>query len=104
MSYETEKILKPLLEKKNPEDYVFAKKGFNPSDRSIGVSLNRTLERMGFSDKYESNGYMKITSHSFRAFFFTKASRKHGENYAHKMTGHPNQRFLIHEICCAIRD
>jgi len=30
----------------------------------------------------------KITSHNFRAFFFTQAVRKHGENYAHRLTGH----------------
>ncbi len=88
LSLETEKILKPLLEKKNPDDFVFAKKGCNPSDRSVRVSLCRSLKRMGYTDKYESNGYMKITSHSFRAFFFTKASRKHDENYAHRLTGH----------------
>ena len=88
LSRETEKILKPLLEKKDSDDYVFAKKGCKPNDRSIGFSLHRVLDRMGFSEKYESNGFMKITSHSFRAFFFTKAARKHGENYAHRMTGH----------------
>ena len=70
------------------DDFVFAKKGCNPSDRSVRVSLCGSLKRMGYTDKYESNGYMKITSHSFRAFFFTKASRKHGENYAHRLTGH----------------
>ena len=37
---------------------------------------------------YSSNRFYKITSHSFRAYFFTAATRKHGENYAHKMTGH----------------
>lgn len=88
LSYETGKILKPLLEKKNPEDKIFARNGCDTSDRSVRTSLNRCLERMGFSEKYQSNGFRKITSHSFRAFFFTKASRKHGENYAHRMTGH----------------
>lgn len=48
--------------------------------------LTRSLKRMGFSKKYESNRYMKITSHSLRAFFFTRASRKHVDNYAHKIT------------------
>lgn len=88
LSRETEKILKPLLEKKNSDDFVFARKGKKPNDRSIRMSLHRVLMRMGYSDKYESNGFMKITSHSFRAFFFTKSARKHGENYAHRMTGH----------------
>jgi len=34
------------------------------------------------------NSYRKITTHSFRAYFFTRAVRAIGENYAHKMTGH----------------
>jgi len=88
LSYETEKILRPLLEEKNPNDQIFARNGSNTSDRSVRTSLNRCLERMGFTEKYQSNGFKKITSHSFRAFFFTKAARKHGENYAHRMTGH----------------
>ena len=37
--------------------------------------------------KYEDGKY-KISTHSLRAFFFTQAVRKHGENYAHRMTGH----------------
>ncbi len=88
LSYETEKVLKPLLEKLEPNDYVFAKKNCKTSDRSIRTSLNRRLTRIGFTEKYQSNNYKKITSHNFRAYFFTKATRKHGENYAHKMTGH----------------
>lgn len=88
LSYETEKVLKPLLEKLEPNDYVFAKKNCKTSDRSIRTSLNRRLTRVGFTEKYQSNNYKKITSHSFRAYFFTKATRKHGENYAHRMTGH----------------
>ena len=88
LSYETEKVLRPLLEKLDPEEYVFAKKNYKTSDRSIRTSLNRRLARIGFTEKYQSNNYKKITSHNFRAFFFTKAARKHGDNYAHRMTGH----------------
>ena len=88
LSYETEKILKPLLVNKNQEDKIFARNGSDTSDRSVRTTLNRCLKRMGFTEKYQSNNYRKITSHSFRAYFFTKAARKHGENYAHRMTGH----------------
>lgn len=88
LSRETEKILKPLLENKNSENYVFARNDKKPNDRSIRMSLHRILMRMGSTEKYESNRRMKITSHSFRAYFFTKSARKHGENYAHRMTGH----------------
>ena len=45
------------------------------------------LRKIGFTEKYDS-GRLKISLHSFRAFFFTKAARCHDENYAHKMTGH----------------
>ncbi len=88
LSCETENILKPLLEKKDQDDFVFSKKDHKPNHRSIDCSLHRSLKRMGFSEKYQSNKRMKITSHSFRAYFFTKSARKHGENYAHRMTGH----------------
>jgi len=45
------------------------------------------LNKVGFTEKYDS-GRLKISLHSFRAYFFTKAARCHDENYAHKMTGH----------------
>lgn len=52
------------------------------------MAFASALERLGYNEKYSSNGFYKITSHSFRAYFFTLATRKHDENYAHKMTGH----------------
>jgi integrase len=88
LSKETEKRLLPLLEKLDSEDYVFAKKNHRIHDRSVRQSLNRLLDRIECSETYESNNYRKVTSHSFRAYFFTKAARKHGENYAHRMIGH----------------
>ena len=88
LSIETEKILKPILESLGSEDLIFSQKSTRLSDRSIRTSLNRILDRIGFVEKYQSNKFRKITSHSFRAYFFTKSARKHGENYAHRMTGH----------------
>jgi len=32
-----------------------------------------------------------ISLHALRAYFFTKATQKHGIAYAHKLTGHKNQ-------------
>ena len=88
ISKEAQKILEPILKNLEPDDYVFARKGCRLEERSVGTSLNRALDRIGFDKKYQSNGYSKITTHSFRSYFFTKAARKHGENYAHRMTGH----------------
>lgn len=88
ISNEAREYLIPLLEKLEPEDYIFARKGKRVHIQAIRKSLNRLLDSLGIKDKYQVNGYRKITSHSFRAYFFTKAARKHGSNYAHKMTGH----------------
>ena len=88
ISKEAESRLKPILEKKAPEDYVFSKTNKKPFTSNYRRALDRIIKRLGIDEKYGSNGFHKITSHSFRAYFFTKAARKHGENYAHRMVGH----------------
>ena len=88
LSLETEKLLKPHLEKIEQTDYVFAKRNRKPDGSSIRRMLGRLVDKLELDERYPSNNIRKITSHSFRAYFFTKAARKHGENYAHKMTGH----------------
>ena len=88
LSKETEKVLRPILEKLDPDDYVFSLKNKRLETQSVRKSLNRLLTRIGFDKRYQSNNYSKITSHNFRAYFFTKAARKHGENYAHRLIGH----------------
>jgi len=72
------------------DDYVFTNShgDFKTRGRSEQMALSNALEILGYNEKYSSNGVYKITSHSFRAYFFTAATRKHDENYAHKMTGH----------------
>jgi len=72
------------------EDFIFYAGKLSPRHRVVQECnrLSGTVERLGLGEKYSSSGFHKITSHSFRAFFFTNASRKHGENYAHKLTGH----------------
>ena len=84
-----EKIMK-YFQNLGEEDYVFtnSKGDFKTRGRTEQMALANALEALGFNEKYSSNGFYKITSHSFRAYFFTAATRKHDENYAHKMTGH----------------
>ncbi len=88
ISKEAAKKLQPILAKKELNDYIFSKKNTTPFVSNYRRALDRIIKRIGLDEKYESNGIHKITSHSFRAYFFTKAARKHGENYAHRMTGH----------------
>lgn len=92
ISKEAETKLKPILDKLNPDDYMF-NFGKKRTDRDRVVAnecktFSETLDRLGLDARYSSNNFRKITSHSCRAYFFTNACRIHGENYAHRMTGH----------------
>ena len=50
--------------------------------------MGRILTRLELDEKYQTSNYSKITPHTWRAYFFTKAARKHDDNYAHRMIGH----------------
>ena len=88
LSLETEKILQPHLENIGLDDYVFATNDGKDNSSSVRTMLARLVDKLELVDRYQSNNIRKITTHSFRAYFFTKAARMHGENYAHKITGH----------------
>ena len=88
LSLEAEKLLRPHLANIGLDDYVFTMKNSNDYSSSVRTMLSRIVDKLQLVDKYQSNNIRKITTHSFRAYFFTKAARKHGENYAHKIVGH----------------
>ena len=90
VSKECEEKIMTYLQKLDDDDKVFtnSKGDFKTRGRTEQMALANALEVLGYNQKYSSNGFYKITSHSFRAYFFTLATRKHDENYAHKMTGH----------------
>ena len=88
ISNEAKEKLEPFLEKMTPENYIFGKHGKVPHIHNFTRAMIRMLDKLEMNEKYQSNSIRKITTHSFRAYFFTKAARKHGENYAHKMVGH----------------
>jgi len=54
------------------------------------VAFRRVVDGLGLGRKYDS-GVRMISLHALRAYFFTKATQKHGIAYAHKLTGHKNQ-------------
>jgi len=88
LSKECEDKVMAYLEPLGSEDLVFSN---STKDSRITIeitAIQRALKRLGFTKKYSSNNFLKITSHSFRAYFFTHAARKHGENYAHRLVGH----------------
>jgi len=87
VSSEVQRMLIPLLKKLNDNDLVFGSVGVK--DKNIGDSyeqnLTRYLEKLNLDMRYESTGYHKINTHSFRAWFITKVSR-HDENIAKKLS------------------
>lgn len=88
LSKECGEKLRTYLEKLEDSDFVFSDSKKEWKIRNEQGALATALEALGYNQKYSSNRFYKITSHSFRAYFFTAATRRHDENYAHKMTGH----------------
>jgi len=88
ISKEAENSLKPILDKLQDNQRVF---GYSPTVKdSINNYQNqfrRLVDSIGLGVKYES-GKRQKTLHALRAYFFTKANKVHGLDYAHKMTGH----------------
>ena len=89
--YISKEATKAIAGKRNRIDEDDLLWGTNP-DRVTAVlsevtAFSRYNDKIGFTERYDS-GTRKITLHSFRAFFFTRAARMHDENYAHMMTGH----------------
>jgi len=88
ISKEAEKILKPFLDKLEPDELVFT----NNADHRQAVltaqqNLRRVVDSLGFGVKY-SSGVRHITLHAMRAYFFSKATARHGIGYAHNVCGH----------------
>jgi len=88
LSKECAEKVNGYIDRLTPDDFVFSDSNSKDRDLVEQHSLVRVLKKLGLIQKYSTNNIYKITSHSFRAYFFTNAARKHGENYAHKLTGH----------------
>ena len=88
LSKECAEKVNGYIDRLTPDDFVFSDSNSKDRDLVEQHALVRALQKLGLVQKYSSNNIYKITSHSFRAYYFTHAARKHGENYAHKLTGH----------------
>ena len=88
ISKEAEAFVRPIIAELSDGERVF---GYSPTVKdSINNYQNqfrRLVDNIGLGIKYES-GKRQKTLHALRAFFFTKANKVHGLDYAHKMTGH----------------
>ena len=76
-SSEAAKLVIPRLKRIGDLDRVFGNGNDARSNaRHEAKYIAELQNRMGICDKYETNGRNVITTHSFRAFFITKVSRK----------------------------
>ena len=58
------------------------------AEKNESTQFGKCCDKAGFTEKYKSNNFRKITLYSFRSFFFGMSSDVHREGYAHNMIGH----------------
>lgn len=89
LTKEAGSYLMTKLKKLNDDDLVWATNDdFSYAEKNESTQFSKICDKAGYSEKYKSNGFRKITLYSFRSYFFGKASDVHREGYAHKMIGH----------------
>jgi len=92
--------LKPVIENIEDNERIFIDSQFLKRVKSIKLAVahedhifSSLRERLGkndkrFKEKYPNSFLYVINLHSFRAYFHTKASEKHGVEYANALDGH----------------
>jgi len=89
ISAEALERVKPILETKRDDQYIF-----HEFDDVLYAVKNedkyfmRLRERLGLVERYPNSIRFVINIHSLRAYFHTKASMKHGDDYANALDGH----------------
>lgn len=89
ISAEAWERVKTVWDKKTDDEYLFLRfadipKGVCGEDRYF----MRLRDRLGLTEKYNNSVRSVINIHSFRSYFITKASMKHGSDYSHAISGH----------------
>jgi len=94
ISSEAYEKVKPILDEKNDNDLVFTKEEVNhiavSNEESFFIKLRKRLGEKDkeILDKYPNSCRHVVNMHSMRAYFHTKASQKHGSDYANALDGH----------------
>jgi len=89
ISSEAADKLKPIIEKKQDNEKVFTKIN-RVKDAVIHEDqlFDDLRKRLGLTEKYPKSTRYVVNIHSFRSYFHTKASQKHGSDYANALDGH----------------
>ena len=87
-SSETAELLLPRLQNLGESDLIFGRtEAPKAAIQAEMTYMRRLLNRIGLGESYETNGRHKITTHSLRAYFITKISRR-DQNLAKYFAGH----------------
>ena len=90
ISSEAFEKLKPLVEGKEKTDRIFIDNAVDvdnavDTEEQIFIDLRKKLNLL---EKYPNSTRYIVNIHSFRAYFHTKASQRHGSDYANALDGH----------------
>lgn len=88
LTKEAGSYLIPKLKGLRDDDLVWATNENSNAEKNESTQFSKLCDKAGYSKKYQSNNFRKITLYSFRSYFFGKASDTHREGYAHKIIGH----------------
>lgn len=81
--------LKPILDKKQDDELVFSNGGKLHNSVVVEECIFARLRvKLNLLEKYHNSPRYVTNIHSFRAYFHTKASQKHGSEYANALDGH----------------
>ena len=89
ISREAFEKLEPLFEGKKDMDRIFTT--LDDIDTAVNYEemyFQRLRKRLNLLEKYPNSTRFVVNLHSFRAYFHTKASQKHGSDYANALDGH----------------
>ena len=81
--------VKPIIETKEDNEKIFAV----AEENHLAVIYEEKVffdlrKKLGLVEKYKNSNRFVVNIHSFRAYFHTKASQKHGSDYANALDGH----------------
>ena len=82
--------LVPILETKEDDEFIFKRKDKSVINQVVLEEkvIGNLREKLGMTEKYEDGVRYVVAIHSFRAYFHTKASNRHGTEYANALDGH----------------
>ena len=89
ISSEALERLQPILDSNGDDEYLFHNsKRIDFAVRTEVREFGYLRSRLGLTKRYDSSVRFLVHIHAFRAYFHTKASQKHGSDYANALDGH----------------